>query len=158
MMIDTIDHGRSCALGPAWELALDFITSLGPTSEEGEFELDGRDVFARVMSYRTKEAEEAVLESHHEYVDIQAVLEGGEGLAWCSTLGLTVTTPYNPETDVVFYRPPAHMPARVDMLPGIVVVLYPRDAHMPSLRLAGQPETVRKVVVKVRASLVLGKT
>ena len=156
MIVDTIDHGRTYSLGAAWDLAMDFISSCGPTSEAGEVELDGRDVFARIESYETKGPEDARLEAHQEYVDIQSVLEGAEGLSWCSTLGLSPTTPYNPETDVGFYKPPALMPARIDMVPGVFVALFPRDAHSPGLRVDGQPQQVRKVVVKIRANLLRG--
>ena len=40
------------------------------------------------------------------------------------------------------------------MRPGTFMALFPEDAHMPQLRVEGQPSRVKKVVVKVKRALV----
>ena len=52
------------------------------------------------------------------------------------------------ENDLKFYEEPA-MSGTVLLLPGDMIVVAPEDAHKPRCA-AGEPEFVRKVVVKVK--------
>ena len=54
----------------------------------------------------------------------------------------------HPENDLKFYEEPA-MSGTVLLLPGDMIVVAPEDAHKPRCA-AGEPEFVRKVVVKVK--------
>jgi YhcH/YjgK/YiaL family protein len=51
-----------------------------------------------------------------------------------------------PEGDIRFYHGPTDT---VTLCPGKFAVLFPCDAHAPNIAV-GAPETVRKVVVKVK--------
>ncbi|MGC9329842.1 MAG: YhcH/YjgK/YiaL family protein, partial [Candidatus Hinthialibacter sp.] len=76
MIFDEMGYWENYPLGPAWETAFTFLKTLAPDAEEKKYPIEGDDIFARVMSYETKPREEAVLEAHMKYVDIQTVLYG----------------------------------------------------------------------------------
>ncbi len=71
MIVDKLDSGTSYLFGMAWNEAFDFLTSITPEIEEGEYKLSNNDILARVMSYQTREPKDAALEAHRKYVDIQ---------------------------------------------------------------------------------------
>ena len=150
MILDTLDNAKAYPLGSAWTEAMAFLSALGPDTEEGEYPIRGKDVFARVMRYETRAEKDAVLETHREYVDIQTVLEGREDMVWHPAETLEAETAYDPEKDAQFYRHPNVAPAQFTITPGTFAVFFPWDGHMPSLRVDGQPEWVKKVVVKIR--------
>ncbi|NCP77607.1 MAG: DUF386 domain-containing protein [Desulfuromonadales bacterium] len=150
MIVDNMEKWGTYFSGQAWNAVADFLATLNENSAEGEYPIIGDLIFARVMTYETKSWGEAAFEAHRNYIDIQVVLSGAEGIAWHSAKELDVIKPYHSETDVEFYVTPKTSPARVDVHPGIFVALFPHDAHMPQLKVDGTPERVKKVVVKVR--------
>ena len=156
MIAERIENWAQLFGGPVWTRAFEYLSELSPEVAEGEVKLDGEDIFSRVMSYPTKEREEAVLESHREYIDIQMALIDSERIEWFPRDGLEVKTPYDADKDVIFYHHPGQAPASVDVAPGVFVVLLPDDAHMPQLKTAGDSGHVKKVVVKVRAARIEG--
>jgi YhcH/YjgK/YiaL family protein len=115
--------------------------------------VQGEEIFAIVMSYETRCADEAILEAHRRYVDIQTVLRGQEGFEWFPVPSLAVDHPYDAEKDVEFYRRLEAGPARVEVSPSLFVALFPEDAHMPTLMIGKRRELIKKVVVKIRKDL-----
>lgn len=156
MVADELKNWRNTFSGPVWTQAFDFIESLTPDAPEGYTHLQGDDLFARVMTYDTRGPEDGILESHRNYIDIQAALHEAEGVDWFPRHSLEIKTPYNADNDAEFYHRPAHAhaPARVDVHPGMFVVLFPEDAHMAQQIVGGTVKHMRKVVVKVRLDLV----
>ena len=155
MIVDHIDSWRNYSLGPAWEKAFGFLGALDPSDPEEETKIDGDRVFARVMSYATRDetSSDAVLEAHRRYVDIQMVMIGSERIAWYPTSSLHAKTAYDQEKDVQFFDYERPADVQVSVFPGTFVCLFPQDAHMPQLttnRGAGQ---VKKVVVKIDLDL-----
>lgn len=155
MIVDRLRNWKTYPYGDAWRFAFDFLRSLTLDAEEKEYPLQGDDMFARVMSYKTCLPETVVLEAHRKYIDIQAVLVGSEAIEWFSTNGLAIDKQYDDTKDVEFFNRPAPGPARVDVFPGTFVVLFPHDAHMPKLMTGNTPELIKKVVVKIKTGLLL---
>ncbi len=153
MIIDRLQNWHMYELGSAWRAAFEFLETLTEETADGRYELRGDEIFAIVMSYETRGADEAILEAHRRYVDIQTVLDGREGFAWFPVPSLTVDQPYDAEKDVEFYSRLEAAPARVDISPTLFVALFPEDAHMPTLMVGDQRKTIKKVVVKIRADL-----
>ncbi|WP_269526003.1 YhcH/YjgK/YiaL family protein [Coraliomargarita parva] len=151
MIVDHIQHWQSYSLGEAWEKAFAFLEGLGPDAEEREYPIDGDTLFARVMSYETKEdsAPNAVLEAHREFADIQMSLVNAERIAVYPTHELTTKTPYSEEKDAEFFQYEAPAALQLSMRPGTFALLLPQDAHMPGLHPEDATVTVKKVVVKV---------
>ncbi len=115
--------------------------------ENGKYEIDGKNVFANVMSYTTVPWEEAKFEAHENYTDIQYVISGKETLSYAPVDALTVKVPYNPDKDVVFYDN-SNPGLQVVTGAGEFLIFNPWDGHKPKA-MAGEPCEVKKVVVKI---------
>ncbi len=153
MIIDKLTNWNLYQSGPACKLAFDFLNALTPEAEEKKYILQGDDIFAIVMSYETKSPELALLETHRKYVDIQAVLSGGERFECFSKDELVVDVPYDETRDAEFYKRTAPGPVSINALPGTFIMLFPQDAHMPGLMIDEKAERVKKVVVKIKVDL-----
>lgn len=155
MIVDRIDNWKKYPLGPAWEKAFAFLADLEPSAPEAETKIDGDGLFARVMSYETREetSSDAVLEAHRRYVDIQMALIGSERIAWYPTSSLQAKGPYDDEKDVQFFVCESPADIQVSVCPGTFACLFPQDAHMPQLKTNGRGGEVKKVVVKVALDL-----
>jgi YhcH/YjgK/YiaL family protein len=115
------------------------------TAPLGRHEVDGSSLFSIVQSYETKPREQGVWESHRKYIDVQYVVEGTERIGWAPTPLLSVTKPYDPETDATLYMGDGDF---IVARPGTFLVLWPKDGHMPGIAMT-DPAQVRKVVLKV---------
>jgi biofilm protein TabA len=153
MISDALGNWKQYFAGPVWQKAFEFLEGLSADSAEGEFELDGQRLFARVVSYETFNPEMGEIEAHRNYIDVQMALDNAEGIAWTRQPGLSVKTPYNPDNDAELYDAPGSPSSQVNLYPGTFAVFFPEDAHMPQLTVGDKPQTVKKVVVKVAREL-----
>ncbi len=151
MIVDHIKNWKSYAFGPAWEEAFAFLETLDAKSEDGEFPIDGETMFARVMSYETRNETDpdAVLEAHRKYVDIQMTLVESERIACYPLYTLDSKDPYCAERDVQFFQYTAPADLQLSVFLGTFVCLLPQDAHMPQLNTGPEAKMVKKVVVKI---------
>lgn len=153
MIVGRLDTWRERFRDPPWPKVFEFLETLPESADEGSIEIEGEEIFARVMCYDTRGADEGILETHRRYVDVQSTLIGAEGVDWFPRDSLDVREPYDDEQDVVFYHRPDIVPARVDVYRGMYVVLYPEDAHMAQQIVGNSVESIKKVVVKVHVDL-----
>lgn len=158
MIIDRLENWKLYFVGKDWDIVSDFLTSLNVNTPEGEYHLKSDQIYAKVLSYETLPQEHASFEAHRQYIDIQTVLIGAEGIAWQTTDQLQIRDSYNIEKDAEFYYTPEKHPARVDVYPGYFVALFLHDAHMPQLIVDGNLTWVKKVVIKVHTSLFNNKS
>lgn len=117
------------------------------TLEAGKYPIDSDNLFMMVQTYTTKPLETAYCEAHKKYIDIQCMLDGNEWIGVAPLEDMTHEQEKNssPEGDIWFYDGefmPIHMKA------GRFILLYPHDAHAPSIA-DGEPTAVRKVIVKI---------
>jgi YhcH/YjgK/YiaL family protein len=129
------------------------MQSLNADSEERRYEIQGDEIFAKVESYETRMPEAAVLETHRRYVDIQAVLDGGERFECFARERLEIERPYDKVKDAEFYKRITPGPTRVDLTPGSFITFFPHDAHMPGLVIGQESKVVKKVVIKIGVEL-----
>jgi len=146
MIIDTLSEARLYFnMHPGMEAAFAFLQDAVHTDPEpGEYEIDGRKVYAIVADCVAKEPEDIRLEAHKKYIDIQFALRGEDRIGWSPLNECTnVEHVYDSEIDVELYTdtPQDWFVLKADMF----CVLFPQDAHAP---LAGTG-TSKKVVVKV---------
>src|SRR4030042_7009969 len=106
MIIDHIDNYKKYNMGKAWETAFDFLKKFNINSEPKRYDIKGNDIYLLLVSYNSKPEEEARLESHREYIDIQIGLEGREIIKWYNADKLKPNTSYNKENDIIFYDNP----------------------------------------------------
>lgn len=132
-------------LHPLFKKAFDYIKSTDfSTMEDGKFELEGSKLYVSIASIFGKQKEDAAIETHKKYIDIQLPLSGVEKIGWKPTSELQEeSVPYNDQKDITFYvdRPTAY----TKIYPGQFAVYFPEDGHAPGI---GQG-AIRKVVVKI---------
>lgn len=153
MIADRIENCNAYPLGNAWQAAFEFLSSLKPDVEDKKYHIQGTDIFAIVSSYKTRQANAVQFEAHRKYVDIQVVIAGNEEIGWLPVGELLTMQPYNASKDIAFYHHPNANYTRLNISPGTFVVLFPRDAHQPSLMVGNTPESVKKVVIKINVNL-----
>lgn len=132
---------------PLIKEALDYIKAADYDAifaSESKIELRGKDLFLFGSEYQGKTREQARVEAHRKYIDIQVAVEGTEQMGWIDISGCNeVLTPYNPEKDVVYYTGPVSTYFTVS--PGEFAIFFPEDAHQPSI---GEGK-MKKIIVKV---------
>lgn len=145
------DSLKNCALyyslHPRLKRAFELIEATDWSAlEAGCHELEGRDIFVNVMDVALKRPEEAKLEVHDAYIDIQVLVQGAcETFGWSERGALRQPLgEFNREKDIRFFD---DVPQTCCTLrPGQFTILMPEDAHAPMI---GEGR-VRKIIVKVR--------
>ena len=107
------------------------------------------DFYYSVLEYMTKSEDEAKLESHRKYVDIQIIVKGEERMDIADVSRLTIKENYNPDDDVMFWNIPERM-ARLTLKAGDYIILYPENAHRGAIQVGGESQRVLKIVGKVK--------
>ncbi len=149
MILDSLKNSAAYyALSPRIKQAFELFNQIDwTTAEAGVHELDGRTIFANVQVRGLKTKEEAKLEVHDKYIDIQILISGAEeAFGWADRS--TLTQPkgeFNVEKDILFFEDAPQ--TYYTMRPGQFTILLPEDAHAP---LVGEGE-IRKVILKVLA-------
>ena len=116
----------------------------------GEYEVEGRAIFARVNTYETEAREEKKPESHIKYIDVQFLVAGKESIGFCPlTEEHKLVEDYADEQDLLFYEK-AHNENYVNMKAGDIAIFFPWEIHRPGCNLDGEKAQIKNVVVKVR--------
>jgi YhcH/YjgK/YiaL family protein len=130
--------------------ALDFAVHFDRSQPDGRYEIEGDKIYALVMTYSTKSAEELKFEAHKKYIDVQLLLDGQECLDITQDRKLDVEMAYSDEKDAALFKAPVVM-STVLLEPGNFAILYPDDIHRPC-RKVKDAKQVRKMVIKVRTN------
>lgn len=112
----------------------------------GKYPVDGKNVFFNIGEYGPRAPQEAKLESHKQYIDLQWLLSGAletHGVISVEKC-LQIKTPYNPEKDVTHYSD--RWLSTLTLQPGQFVVYTPDTAHAPNIC----EGNIKKCVFKVR--------
>lgn len=151
MIVDHITQSSEyCGLHPRLEAAFAYLRNTDfSTLEDGRYAIQGDDMYALVVTYDTEspDSENRRFETHERYIDVQYVRSGRECIYSCHRNDLRQATEYDAEKDVTFYEHGDGM--ALNLKDGYWAVFFPQDAHMPGC-IWNAPETVKKVVVKVR--------
>jgi len=150
MILDRIDNARLyVGLHARFSKAFEILTDKTLTKKkDGKYPVDGENIYYTIQRYTTKPLNEGKLEAHRKYIDIQFLLMGQEILGYAPLKGLTIAQEYNPAKDIAFFNTPKDI-TKIKLEPVLFCILFPDDAHLPCLQLAG-PQEVRKVVIKIR--------
>ncbi|MCI9174841.1 MAG: DUF386 domain-containing protein [Lachnospiraceae bacterium] len=105
--------------------------------------------FANPVFFVSKEENECAYEAHKQYIDLHYIMEGAERIATADVRDLQIKTPFSEEKDIGFYTGPES--GRYLLKPGDFMVCYPSDAHKVAM-MEKEPETVKKIVVKIKAN------
>ena len=149
MILDTLSNLKFYApLNRRIAAVADFLqrTDLDAIAD-GRYEIDGEHAFMMVSRNELRKPENASLEAHDRYLDIQIVISGTESYGW-QARGACVAPreAYSEQRDIIFYEDSSRI--YVTLGKGDMVLFFPEDAHAP---LVGEG-SVRKCIVKVRCS------
>ncbi len=137
------------AFSPALQKALRYLqTTDFAELAPGNYEIDGKKIYAAVSDNETKPKAERRPEAHVKYIDIQYLASGKE-IIGCSFLTdrNEVLEDELAEKDVIFYK---NVVGEIDceLHPGVYAILFPGDVHRPGCAVSTSSR-VRKVVVKI---------
>ena len=84
MILDRIENaGRYYNLHPEFQIAFDFLKNADLNNmEPGRHEVDGNRVFIIIFKGKGKGIDNARLENHQRYIDIQCVIFGTDLIGW----------------------------------------------------------------------------
>jgi YhcH/YjgK/YiaL family protein len=110
----------------------------------GRHEIDGDAVYVSVVETELRKRNDALLEAHRRYIDVQVILEGTETMGWAPLATCSrVNKPYVEPSDIEFYEDDAS--SWIPVQSGQMAIFFPQDAHAP---LVGDGR-VRKLIFKV---------
>jgi YhcH/YjgK/YiaL family protein len=146
MILDRLENLKDyVALNPHFAKVVDFLSKNDLAGLPlGRNVIDGDHVYANVMEIKPKSQEEARLEVHRRYIDIQIPLTADERMGYSPLCEL-------PEIEFVEADDAALYPVGTlardyfNVRMGEFVVFFPQDAHAPAI--TGKP--MKKVVIKV---------
>lgn len=146
MILDVLENApRYSALNKGFAKAIEFF--LRPDLKDlpvAKYELGGDRVYAMVSKDFGRKREDAQLETHEKYIDIQLVLAGTDDMGWKpKSMCKQPCEAYDKKVDMQLFadEPDAWIATKS----GAFVIFFPEDAHMPLIS-SGQ---IHKVVVKV---------
>jgi biofilm protein TabA len=149
MILDILENAhRYPFMNKGFAKAFNFL--LRPDIKElpaGKYEIDGERVYAMVSNGPGRKKEDALLETHDKYIDIQLILAGTDNMGWKpKSLCKQPSGEYDYKADIQFFEdePEAWFPTES----GAFVIFFPEDAHMPLI----SSGLIHKVVVKIAAA------
>ncbi len=110
-------------------------------------EIEGRDVYAIFQMYDSKLVENAKIEGHRNYIDVQFIYEGSEKIGYCDIKDIAEEPEYNAEKDIFFCK--TKKISHVIVSAGEAAILFPEDLHAPCICI-DTPALVKKIVFKVK--------
>jgi len=150
MITDSIDHLKRYAV-PKADKILKFIAEHDCAHlPDGEIEIEGRQLFVRIMSYQPKKASANRFEIHRMYADVQYVVEGTELMQTSRMEDLVALTDYDPQGDYHFFKISGGAVTDLIVKPREFALFFPQEAHRPSCKYKGYKGLVKKLVFKVK--------
>lgn len=146
MILSTLaDVDRFVALPHRFMEAFDFLRGTDMKAlAPGKHVIDGDKLFAIVEHCAGRTREEAKLECHRRYIDIQLVLEGVDEMGWKPVAEcVDPATDYDEARDIRFFNDSPS--SWVSTPAGSFCIFFPDDAHAPLVS-SGH---IRKVVMKI---------
>ncbi len=148
MVVDRLENiEKYASLNPLFAEAIAFLKSNDLNALEiGKTELKGKDLLVNVAQTTPKAKEDAKLETHRDFIDIQIPLSGTEVMGYTAAQDcVPADAPYNEAKDITFFEGLAE--DYIAVKPGMFAIFFPQDGHAPGI----SPEGVKKVIVKVKA-------
>jgi len=148
MVVDKIENlDKYVSLNPLFAQAVEFLKSHNLSEMElGKTELKGKDLVVNIAQTNPKTKEQAKLETHNKFIDIQIPLSGVEVMGYTPAVDCKpADATYNEEKDITFFEGLAE--SYIPVKPGMFAIFFPEDGHAPGVSEIG----VKKVIVKVLA-------
>jgi YhcH/YjgK/YiaL family protein len=134
---------------PRFKKAFEFIEmAVKEDLADGNYEIDGKDIYAFISSYKTKTEREAKFEAHKKYIDIQCILSGTEVIGFETPEKVELIEDYKDGGDICFYSLNKDYD-KIVLTKGEFAIIMTDELHAPCLSLNDEPTDVKKVVVKI---------
>lgn len=145
MIIDKLENiGMYASVNPLFAQAIEFLKSTDLNAHElGKVVLKEDELFVNFAAAGPKTKDDAKIETHNNFIDIQIPLTGTELMGYMPRTDLAEAE-YNAEKDITFY--PGHATDYLTVKPGMFAIFFPEDAHAPGVT----EVELKKVIVKVR--------
>jgi YhcH/YjgK/YiaL family protein len=147
MILDSLQNSKMYeGLHPKFKQAFDYIKTTDFSKQEiGKIELDGNKLVVIFAEGIGKTIQEAKMETHKQYIDIQVPYTSVETMGYIPTVDLkNPTVAYNSEKDIAFFSDKAT--AFISVHPGQFAIFFPEDGHQPAIG----DGPFRKIIVKVK--------
>jgi YhcH/YjgK/YiaL family protein len=146
MILDVLENAhRYYALNEGFAKAFEFLARPDLKQlPDGKYEIDGDRIYAIVANDPGRKKEEALLEIHEKYIDIQLILDGIDSMGWKPKASCKQPSAgYDEESDLQFFtdEPDAWLATKS----GAFAIFFPEDAHMPLI----SSGLIHKVVMKI---------
>ncbi len=139
------------SIHPRFSEAFEFLKkAVNEDYKDGNYEIDGKNIYAFISSYETKTESEVQFEAHNKYIDIQCVVSGTEVIGFESEKEVSLTQDYKDGNDICFYALNENYD-KIALKKGEFVIIMTDELHAPCLSVENKPENVRKIVVKILA-------
>ena len=148
MIIDKLANSDLyCFENKRIKAAIDFLKETDFSKiEDGKYEIDGENIYYIKTKYLTKQTDEAQLEAHKKYIDVQYVFKGIEKVGYAPLMSQKVFKEYDSENDYMLFDEECDY---LNFREGMFAVFFPEDLHKPGINING-PEEVIKIVIKVK--------
>lgn len=123
---------------------IDFLMDFDESTPCGKYEIDGKKVYALVISGKTKPSEDNAYEAHKKYIDLQLVLSGEEDTGYAPVSDCTIEKPYDENDDYLMVKGEG---SEVRVSDGGFYIAFPCDGHRPMC--CKKEGDIRKVIVKI---------
>jgi YhcH/YjgK/YiaL family protein len=146
MILDRIENAaRYSSLNPGFAAAFKFLRQAGIENLKlGRHEIYGDRVYALVAKDKGRNKDEAKLEAHRKYIDIQFILSGTDEMGWKDLKSCgKASVAYVPEKDIEFFA--CKPDSWIAVGPRAFALFFPEDAHAPMIG----GDMIHKVIVKV---------
>lgn len=140
------DTEFAATLSPQLQTALKFAKETDLQSlPAGKIVIDGDDIYAMVFEFDGKEPQDAKLETHIKYIDIQIPIASPEQIGWMRDEALTAPNgEYSESDDIAFFD---DVPTTyINVTPGEYTIFFPKDAHAPGVAKG----RIKKMVMKIK--------
>lgn len=147
MILDKLDNAQKYySLHPEFQKAFEFLKSCDvETLNTGRHDIQGDDIYCIIAKDQGKNKDDARLEYHNKYIDIQFLAKGIEQTGWHSRLEFSgLDELYDKNNDIGFcdYKPSNW----INLNPGMFVIFFPEDLHAPMV----SNGIVEKAIIKVK--------
>lgn len=155
MILDFSTNWKHYAKGneEIWMDAFDFIASIEGDAEEKKYQIRGNDFFAFVQGYETHPASQGKIETHHDYLDIHAIITGNELVYYSHVNNLELIEDFTPKSDDLLYYFNPELANSFMLYPGRFALFFPEEGHMTRIQSSEKPTRIKKVVIKIDKTL-----
>lgn len=149
MILDALKNKEQyLSLHPRFKMVFDYIETHDLAAMEcGRHDIDGDNIFVNVQELELRPYEDARLELHRKYIDIQLLLRGEEEhFGWSEKKDcLEPVADFDEEKDVQFFTdtPQCFYTVRE----GQFSILFPEDGHAPMLGKGAVKKCIFKILL-----------